>query len=170
MKSGELVAVLEVILLLLIALGLLCMAGRAQEHPMQPNSKLTPGALDSHITQDNIQQTICLSGYTKTVRNVPISVKKEVVREYGLPESDLSKVEIDHYISLEIGGSNSIENLWPQFYSAAPGQKGYLGARQKDVVETELKRQVCSGQMRLEDAQVAIRAWPTYYKRYEEGK
>jgi hypothetical protein len=136
----------------------------AADHPMLPDPKLTPGATDSRVTQANIHTTICQPGYTATVRSVPQSVKHQVMVRYGLPISDLSLVEIDHDISLEIGGSNEVANLWPQYYDPAPGQVGYLGAREKDVVETALHRQVCSGEITLKQAQDAIRHWPEVYR------
>jgi hypothetical protein len=138
--------------------------GAFAQHAMLPNSKLTPGATDPAVTQDTIKDTICKAGYTSTVRSVSESEKKEVMARYGLPLSDLSLVEIDHFISLEIGGSNDVTNLWPQYYDAAAGQSGYLGARQKDVVETTLKRAVCSGKINLSMAQLTIRAWADYYR------
>jgi hypothetical protein len=33
-----------------------------------PNPNLTPGAIDPAIAQENIQSTVCVKGYTKTVR------------------------------------------------------------------------------------------------------
>jgi hypothetical protein len=79
-------------------------------------------------------------------------------------------VEIDHFESLEIGGSNAITNLWPEYYAAAPGQTGYLGARAKDVLETHLHRQICSGAITLLDAQQAIRVWPALYHELKAAK
>jgi len=148
----------------------LASAFAAQNHPMLPDPKLTPGVADPAIAQGNIRETICKSGYTKTVRDVPESVKKEVMERYGLPLADLAKVEIDHFISLEIGGSNDPQNLWPEYYDSAPGQRGYLGARQKDVVETALHRAVCSGKMTLGEAQTAIRTWPAAYRAMKRAK
>ena len=55
-----------------------------------------------------------------------------------------------HLIPLELGGANSIQNLWPQFYLPKPG------ARQKDVVENRLHKSVCSGAMSLAEAQRRI--------------
>jgi hypothetical protein len=124
----------------------------------QPNPKLTPGAVDQRITQANIHKTICVSGYTASVRHVTEATKQEVMRRYGQPVSELHSVEIDHFVSLEIGGLNDIANLWPQPMPEA---------RLKDVVETWLKRQVCSGAMKLADAQKAIYRWPELYRQIE---
>ena len=71
-----------------------------------------------------------------------------------------SKYEEDHLISLQLGGNPSDpKNLWPQPYAGN-------GARKKDVVETALKRLVCSNKMKLADAQKAILNWPDAYKKY----
>jgi hypothetical protein len=131
-------------------------------HAMMPNPKLTPGAVDTSVTQANIGETICKSGYTATVRAVTEDVRRKVAQKYGVPLADLAKdVEIDHFISLEIGGSNDIRNLWPQYYK---GQAGYFGAREKDVVENWLHKQVCGGLLTLGQAQNAIYGWVGIYK------
>jgi hypothetical protein len=33
-----------------------------------PDPVLTPGAINLNVTQENIQQTVCVKGYTKTIR------------------------------------------------------------------------------------------------------
>lgn len=51
-----------------------------------PNPKLTPGATNPAVTQDNIQNTICVKGYTKNIRppaNYTNKLKKIQIREYG---------------------------------------------------------------------------------------
>jgi hypothetical protein len=136
---------------------LFCLSTFAADYA-QPDPQLTPGAVDPHVTQTSIRQTICRSGYTASVRNVSEATKKEVMTRYGRPVSDLHSVEIDHFVSLEIGGLNDITNLWPQPMPEA---------RKKDVVETWLKRQVCSGAMKLADAQKAIYRWPELYRQIE---
>lgn len=68
--------------------------------------------------------------------------------------------EIDHLISLEIGGSNDIKNLWPEPYAPAPN------AHQKDLVENWLHREVCAGRMVLPMAQHQIATdWFAVYQR-----
>jgi hypothetical protein len=140
---------------------LLSFAALAADRPTLPDPKLTPGATDPRVTQATAHNTICKPGYTSTVRSVSAATKRAVMARYGLPAKDLHLVEIDHDISLEIGGSNAITNLWPQFYATAPGQ---LGAREKDAVETHLKGEVCSGAITLAQAQAAIRDWVKVYE------
>lgn len=124
-----------------------------------PIAALTPGAVDPHVTQANIRKTICVHGYTSTVRNVTDATKKEVCKLYGKKDACPKGYEIDHLVSLELGGLNDISNLWPQPYAPAPG------AREKDVVETTLHRQICGGKISLEAAQrLIVRDWFGYYK------
>lgn len=125
--------------------------------PIKPDPKLTPGVVDSAATVEKI----CTPGYTATVRNVPASVKKQVFAEYHIaPTSD--KFEVDHLISLELGGSNNIKNLWPQSYTTQP-----LNAHRKDVLENKLHDMICSKQITIQEAQKAIATdWVSAYNKY----
>ena len=113
----------------------------------------TPGAANPDVTQANIQQTICVQGYTKTIRP-PVTytdqVKQERMVAYG--DSDSRKnYELDHLIPLEVGGDpSSSENLWPEPEMPSPG------FHEKDAVENYLHEQVCSGHIQLKDAQQQI--------------
>lgn len=75
-----------------------------------PDSSCTPGAVFPNVTRDQI----CTSGYAKSVRNVPTQEKDQVYREYGILSRTAGEFEVDHLISLELGGSNDISNLWPE--------------------------------------------------------
>ncbi len=128
--------------------------------PIRPDPKLTPGAWHNPPTPLAV---LCKPGYTKTVRNVPKSLKDEVFREYGYDPKTVQRgsMEIDHLTSLEIDGTNDIKNLWPQSYVTQP-----MNAHRKDVLENELKRLVCSGKMPLYDAQVMISTdWVAAYQK-----
>lgn len=129
--------------------------------PIKPNPKLTPGVADSSATIEKI----CTPGYTTTVRNVPESVKKQVFAEYGIdPTSD--KFEVDHLISLELGGSNDIKNLWPQSYTTQP-----LNAHRKDVLENKLHDMICFKQITIKEAQKAISTdWIKAYNKFINNK
>ncbi len=118
-----------------------------------PDSACSPGAV---LTTDI--QTICVPGYTKTVRDVPQSEKQEVFAEYGIDWAQHSGYEVDHLISLELGGSNDISNLFPESYSIK------YNARTKDQFENYLHAQVCSGKMPIDVAQEEISTdWLKYY-------
>jgi hypothetical protein len=71
--------------------------------------------------------------------------------------------EIDHLISLELGGSNDIGNLWPQPYF------NDCNAHQKDLLENKLHELVCDADdsIPLAEAQLAISTdWISAYTKY----
>lgn len=127
-----------------------------------PDKECTPGDIDPKVTQDNIKQTICVSGYTKIVRP-PVSytepLKLKIMQEYG--DSDSPKnYEFDHLIPLEVGGNPTSEaNLWPEPYNVQ------YNAKEKDKVENYLHEQVCSGKITLQQAQLQVASdWKEVYK------
>ncbi len=118
-----------------------------------PDPTCSPGAV---LTTD--VKTICKVGYTKTVRDVSTATKKNVFKEYGIPYSLHGNYEVDHIISLELGGSNDIKNLYPESYDITNG------ARTKDKFENYLHKQVCNGSMNIKEAQKEISTdWLKYY-------
>jgi hypothetical protein len=118
-----------------------------------PDLACSPGATDSRVTQDNIKQTICVSGYTSTVRpssSITNKIKVERMQAYGFTDS-MGNYELDHLISLELGGSpDSVQNLWPESYNIP------CNARAKDKVENLLHSEICKGSISLEEAQHEI--------------
>jgi hypothetical protein len=115
-----------------------------------PDPVCTPGAAYVAVTQDNISQTICVSGYTTTIRP-PTSytdpLKVQQMSQYGFTGTT-ADYEEDHLIPLEVGGDpRDAHNLWPEPYNLAHG------AHQKDTVENYLHSLVCAGRMTLSEAQ-----------------
>jgi hypothetical protein len=120
-----------------------------------PDPGLTPGVA-LHVGTSRI----CVSGYSTSVRNVPDSEKTQVYARYHVAWVPYQH-EVDHLISLELGGSNAITNLWPEPYA------GRWGARTKDVLENRLHELVCSGQLSLRAAQQQESTnWVAAYQRY----
>lgn len=111
--------------------------------------KVTPGALDPALTEARLCNP---KFHTGTVRNVTESTKKKVCAEYGQKGCPSHDFEIDHLISIELGGSNDIKNLWPQPVDAA----GVIGFHTKDVLENQLHKMVCTGTISLPQAQHCI--------------
>ena len=111
-----------------------------------PDAACTPGAIFPDATKDQV----CTPGYSSQVRNVPSDVKDAVYAEYGIASHAPGQYEVDHLISLELGGSNDIANLWPEPADPRPG------FHEKDRVENYLHDQVCSGALSLQDAQTRI--------------
>ena len=121
-----------------------------------PDPKLSPGD-----TLDVTANDICVSGYSSKVRNVPQSEKNQIYAEYGITSHAPGAYEIDHIISLELGGSNSAKNLFPQSYT------GDWNAHIKDKLENKLHSLVCDGTVDLKTAQKEISTdWIAAYKKY----
>jgi hypothetical protein len=121
-----------------------CLPAAAQLNVIR-NPQLTPGAV---CRQPNATDSC---NVPRCYRNVPVSEKKQVFREYGLDyDTQSACCEVDHMIPLELGGSNSIMNLWPEPWPEA---------HQKDKVENYLHRQVCQGSITVREAQKSIFVW-----------
>ena len=129
---------------------------RAPSPPILPDASITPGdALD--VTKEDI----CVPGYSRKVRNVPQAVKKQAYANYGIKSHAPGEYEVDHLISLELGGSNSIKNLWPESFKTHP-----WNAHVKDALENRLHEEICSGQTDIKQAQQEIaKDWIAAYKK-----
>ncbi|MFC5722890.1 hypothetical protein ACFP1Z_22240 [Streptomyces gamaensis] len=125
-----------------------------------PDSSCQPGAYNPDVTQDTIGSTICTPGWTKTVRppaSYTNALKVRQIHEYGYSDTDTADYEEDHLVPLELGGApRDPKNLWPEpRYGSQP-------AEDKDTVENRLKRAVCDGDAKLDDARSAIATdWTT---------
>jgi Excalibur calcium-binding domain len=126
-----------------------------------PDHRCSPGAYYSGLTK----AVICSPSFrTGSVRNVPESEKFAVEREYGLAAKHYGRtLEIDHIVSLELGGSNNIANLYPE----EARFKGRLpGYHVKDKLENKLHDLVCAGSLKLRAVQRQIASnWQALYKK-----
>jgi len=108
---------------------------------------LTPGSLNPDVTQATIDSTICVKGWTATVRppeSYTSDLKERQMPLYGEAGSP-SAYQEDHLISLELGGNpTDPKNLWPEPYPRASDV---------DKIENELNAKVCSGELTLAAAQ-----------------
>ena len=131
-----------------------------------PDPMLTPGAVTELTTKE-----ICERKWGKDARNVTATMKREVFASYGLPGNKRTRecrgdahgriFEIDHLISRELGGADEVKNLWPQCYS------GPWNAVRKDRVENRLHREVCAGNIDLQQAQQEIaKDWRIPFRHY----
>jgi hypothetical protein len=115
-----------------------------------PDPTCTPGSTNPQVTPATIGGTICLRGWTRTVRppeTYTETLKREQMQAYGWTGT-LSGYEEDHLVPLELGGSPmDPRNLWPE-----PG----ASPNPKDQVESAANRAVCEGRIPLADAQRAI--------------
>jgi len=123
-----------------------------------PDRRLTPGATNQDIDQQNVGSTICNPEWsTKLIRppeDYTHRLKREQIEQYGYADQDLRDYEEDHLIPLELGGNpTDPKNLWPEPYRTSIPDGG---AHFKDQVENYLHKEVCAGNMPLEEAQKEI--------------
>lgn len=119
-----------------------------------PDPRCTPGGIDPVVTRTGVDKTVCVRGYTSTVRppqSETAPVKRSLFVSYGI--SSGITAELDHLVPLELGGDNDTANLWPEV-GRIPNQK--------DLVENALRAAVCAHKIPLDKAQIMIAAdWTT---------
>jgi hypothetical protein len=122
--------------------------------------------LNRDVTEATLAQTICVSGYTKTIRpsmTYTNFVKKRLMVEQGLDyETSKADYELDHVIPLALGGHpRHLNNLMLQPW------EGTDGAKRKDRLEVKLQCLDCAGDIPLAVAQDAIWTdWKVAYVSY----
>jgi hypothetical protein len=123
-----------------------------------PDRRCSPGAYAAKLTQ----KVVCSTSFrTSDYRSVSQSTKHAVEIAYGLkPKAYGRTLEIDHIVSLELGGSNDAANLFPERASPQPGY------HVKDKLENRLHALVCREHaMTLRHAQRAIaKDWRALYE------
>ena len=137
----------------------------------------TPGVVNPDVTQTNINDTICKSGWTDTIRpptSFTNALKKQQLIDLKRKDKTPSHYEEDHFISLELGGHpRDPKNLWPEMWgtpatpltSDGPFPSHLVGAKTKDHVENALHNSVCDGSLTLEEAQdIIVTDWFKYYR------
>jgi hypothetical protein len=139
------------IILVAAAIVVAVLALLARPRPARPVLRAdpgrTPGVLNPDVTQGTIGATICVKGWTRTVRppsSYTHALELRQMVEYGVGGSTRNYQE-DHFISLELGGApRDPRNLWPERQPRA----GTV-----DRIENELNVAVCSGRLTLAEAQ-----------------
>jgi hypothetical protein len=102
-----------------------------------PNSKLTPGKV---------------AGSDKDRRGVTLAMEKKVFARYRLPWTRRAEFRIDHLVPLELGGADTIDNLWPHSLRAKP-----YGPDRKKMLTQFFLEKIAQRQMTLAQAQEEIR-------------
>ncbi len=133
--------------ILLLGVAIVSPHSSSPKGPYPADPVRTPGVLNPNVTQANIHSTICIRGWTRTIRpptSYTNDLKAKQMREYGVGGS-LSDYQEDHLISLSLGGHpTDPRNLWPE-----PNPR----AIEVDAIELELHEKVCSGELTLAEAQ-----------------
>ena len=119
-----------------------------------PDPRCTPGAYFSRAGRS----MICVRGYSSKVRHVTASMKRRVYASYGIYSHRRGQYEVDHLVPLEGGGSNSIDNLFPEPANPRPG------FHEKDRVENQMRSRICYRGLNERAAQRQIaRNWTAYW-------
>jgi hypothetical protein len=120
-----------------------------------PDRQCTPGEAFGRVTAPRV----CRPGYADSAGKVSGKLERAVYLEYGITRP-AGQYEIDHLVGPDLGGNNSIANLWPEAATPRPG------FHEKDRLETYLRHKVCSGGADLRVAQrMLARDWLAAYRR-----
>jgi hypothetical protein len=103
-----------------------------------PNPKLTPGRIAER---------------DKDRGGVTLKMEQKVFARYRLPWARRAEFKIDHLIPLELGGADTIDNLWPQSLRAKP-----YGADRKELLTEVLLERIRAGRITIAQAQDQIRS------------
>ncbi len=143
-----------------------CHARRAADGETLPDPACTPGAIDSAVNDGDTRSTICRKGgYTSSVRppaSLTEPVKRQLLAAYGIPQSQISRYELDHLIDLAAGGASDVRNLWPEPNTTTQFQPSTYVHNDKDAVESYTYRAICQGRVTVTAVRDAIDAdWTT---------
>jgi len=135
---------------------------RAGTDPIRPDAKLTPGAVMPNVTVEQV----CQRGYANRlhggVRNVPESLKRAVfIGYFGKIPDKPGNFEIDHLISLELGGSNEIKNLWPESYRT-PTWNARVKDKLEDRMAAEVRRALAQSNLPTHDCAEIMRMFAPF--------
>ncbi len=142
-----------------------CYADVSHAQIYVPDPRFTPGEINPEVTQENIGETVCMSGWTNTIRppgSFIAELKCQQMRARHLPGSP-GEYHEDHLVPLCAGGHPSdARNLWPQPLA------GQWRDADKNQLEQSVCRQLCRGDITIEQAQSWFLApdWTKSYERY----
>jgi hypothetical protein len=123
----------------------------------KPRFAITPGE-----TRPITLQEVCDYSKAEVIsRDIPLDMQQKVYAAYGIKYPQANQFEVDYLITPDLGGTESIRNLWPQPYSVR------WNAHVKDKLEERLHELVCGGKLGLATAQHDIAVdWIAAYKKY----
>ena len=135
-----------------------CKIGSKDGFPM-PDPTCTPGAYNPTVTVAVLTnadfRTCCIRDKVESE-----TAKKVAYQWYGITapthnQGQSQTCELDHLVPLEMGGADSMDNIWPQ---CGPNSAALMDRyfKQKDLVESYLADQVKAGTMDLSTAQHAV--------------
>ena len=138
-----------------------------------PDPSCTPGAVNPTLTLEVMKEPNFRTGCVRDQDTQPQD-KAKTYHWYGLAKpannpGENQICELDHLISLELGGADSLDNIWPQCGPSHVALEQRFFKR-KDTVENFLAKQVRDGKISLPDAQKGIATdWTQYLEEAEKA-
>lgn len=131
-----------------------------------PDPDCTPGAFNPTVTVEILKRP---SFRTDCLRDkVTSAAKKAQTYDWYDVQHPVSNIgshmtcELDHLVSLELGGADTLDNIWPQCGPPGVALRDRF-FKEKDIVENFLAKQVREGAISLGEAQRAIaKDWTRY--------
>jgi hypothetical protein len=123
----------------------------------KPRSAITPGEARPITLKE-----VCDYSKAEVIsRDIPLDMQRKVFAAYGIKALQADQFEVDYLITPDLGGTESIRNLWPQPYSAR------WNAHVKDKLEQRLHELVCGGKLDIATARHDIATdWIAAYRKY----
>jgi len=126
------------------------------------NAEAKPRPITTGETRPITLREVCEYGKAQVISpDIPEDKQRAVFAMYGIKSPKPGEFEVDYLITPDLGGTESIRNLWPEPYSAR------WNAHVKDQLEQRLHELVCSGKLDLATAQHDMAVdWIAAYKKY----
>jgi hypothetical protein len=126
------------------------------------NAEAKPRPMTTGETRPITLREVCAYEKAEVIsRDIPEDKQRAVFAMYGIKSPRPGEFEIDYLITPDLGGAESIRNLWPEPYSAR------WNAHVKDELEQKLHELVCSGKLDLATAQHDMAVdWIAAWKKY----
>jgi hypothetical protein len=126
------------------------------------NAEAKPRPITTGETRPITLREVCEYEKAEVIsRDIPLDKQRAVFAMYGIKSPKPGEFEVDYLITPDLGGTESIRNLWPEPYSAR------WNAHVKDQLEQRLHELVCSGKLDLATAQHDMAVdWIAAYKKY----
>jgi hypothetical protein len=93
---------------------------------------------------------VCGTKWSADQRHVTLAMRHAVFIRDKVLWAEHTRLIIDHRVPRELGGADTVENLWVQ---------SRVDAKRKDLEENRLHRAVCRGEILLGEAREQMRAW-----------
>ena len=120
------------------------------------------------VKQETLQETVCIRGYTATVRPpvyITNVIKKRLLEAQGMTWDSAPTFKLDHVVPLYAGGEAGDPNHTSNFQLQRVEE-----ATRKDRLEAKIGCMICVGQITLDEGHDAFLNWQSAYHHYARIK